>query len=73
MYTWDSLARTTEGMTGADLEGLCHRAALQAIRAYLDLRQAPFGKATPTPENNIESELTVSAKHFEIALANRER
>jgi transitional endoplasmic reticulum ATPase len=48
------LAETTEGMAGADLEGLCHRAALQAIREYLDLRQAPFGKAAPTlPKGNI--------------------
>ena len=68
----EDLAKTTDGMAGADLEGLCHRAALQAIREYLD-RQAPFGKATPTPENISKSKLNVSAKHFKIALANRER
>ena len=67
----EDLAKTTDGMAGADLEGLCHRAALQAIREYLDLRQDE--KVVPTPENNIKSELTVSAIHFEIALANRER
>jgi len=64
------LAETTEGMAGADLEGLCHRAALQAIREYLD-RQA--GKATPLPDSVSKSELNVSAIHFKIALANRER
>ncbi len=68
----EDLAKTTDGMAGADLEGLCHRAALQAIREYLD-RQAPFGKATPTPENISKSKLNVFAKHFKTALANRER
>ena len=76
----EDLAKTTDGMAGADLEGLCHRAALQAIREYLDLRQTPIGEATPTPENisppqfgGSISKLNVSAKHFKIALANRER
>jgi len=31
----DSLAATTEGFVGADLEGLCRRAALLAIREFL--------------------------------------
>jgi len=63
------LAKTTEGMAGADLEGLCHRAALLAIREFLDLQ---VDKAALTPEM-MKSQLTVSAIHFEIALANRER
>jgi transitional endoplasmic reticulum ATPase len=63
------LAKMTEGMAGADLEGLCRRAALLAIREYLDLQAT---KAVPTPEM-IKSELTVAAIYFEIALANRER
>jgi len=69
-FSLEYLANNTEGMTGADLEGLCQRAALQAIREYLD-QQA--GKATLTPENSSKSEINISAKHFQIALANRER
>ena len=74
----DALAEATEGFSGADLEGLCHRAALLAIREYLEdhesakaeeqgSRAAPRQSGTPAPL------LKIAARHFEKALANRER
>jgi len=30
------LAERTEGLVGADIEGLCHQAAMLAIREYLE-------------------------------------
>jgi transitional endoplasmic reticulum ATPase len=64
------LARSTEGLAGADLEGLCRRAALLAIREYLeekgnDVSQDQEISSTSAPK--------VSARHFEIAMVNRER
>jgi transitional endoplasmic reticulum ATPase len=74
----DALAEVTEGFSGADLEGLCHRAALLAIREYLEehesaeaeeqgSRAAPRHPGTPAPL------LKIASRHFEKALANRER
>ena len=68
----DLLASMTEGMTGAELEGLCHRAALQAIREYLEVQSAS-GKAAPEQLDSSNIRLTVSTLHFNIALSNRER
>jgi transitional endoplasmic reticulum ATPase len=62
----ESLAADTDGLTGADLEGLCHRAALVAIREYLE------GIKTP-PNLLTGDEVKITAQHFEKAMANRER
>ncbi len=73
-----SLAAATEGLTGAFLEGLCHRAALLAIREYLD-KQSELElveKDNPSPVNSfgaVLSSLQIKARHFEAAMANRER
>ena len=56
------LARETEGMTGADIEFICRKASMFAIREYIE---------------NQKSEFTLSISHFEAALklmiARRER
>ena len=56
------LARETEGMTGADIELICRKASMFAIREYIE---------------NQKSEFTLSISHFEAALklmiARRER
>ncbi|MCX6054966.1 MAG: CDC48 family AAA ATPase [Chloroflexi bacterium] len=64
----EDLSKSTEGMTGAELEGICHRAALQAIREYID---GQADKIDLSPETI--SKIRVGAKNFTNALANRER
>jgi len=80
----DALAARTEGLVGADLEGLCHRAALLAIREYLE-EQGDAKASLQAKEGEQESKkrpplpiapaplLKIAAQHFEKALANRER
>ena len=54
----EALASLTEGFVGADIEGLCRRAAALAIREFLE-----------HPGGVIE-EFFVAGRHFEKALAN---
>ena len=61
----EALAAETEGWAGADLEGLCHRAALLAIHEYLEEHES--AETIPAPL------LKIAARHFEKALVNRER
>jgi len=76
----ESLAVATEGLAGADLEGLCHRAALLAIREYLE-EQGGAGKqgdipASPLPGTDKRSgapPLEIAARHFDKAMESRER
>ena len=60
------LAARTEGMVGADIEGLCRRAAMLAIREFLEKR--PTSKRA----KNLDS-FSINKKHFEAALADRQR
>lgn len=53
----EALATASEGFVGADLEGLCRRAALLAIREFLG--HAPLEEA--------EAALNVCRRHFETA------
>jgi len=56
------LAERTEGMMGADIEGLCRRAAMAAIREFLeDDRRPPTADRLP--------EFRISRRHFEKAFA----
>jgi transitional endoplasmic reticulum ATPase len=75
----ESLASQTEGLTGADLEGLCHRAALLVIREYLEEQKGQF-----VMEQEEETHLAgadklagpsikIGKQHFEQALVNRYR
>ena len=54
----ETIAAATEGMTGADLEALCRRAALQAIRDSME--RDPGGNFVP---------FVVQRRHFEAAMA----
>jgi transitional endoplasmic reticulum ATPase len=68
----ETLVNNTEGLVGADLEGLCRQAALFAIREIVE----PTGKKTVgAPAERTEAQLrklTVTKRHFEAALAARE-
>ena len=55
------LAASMEGFVGADVEGVCRRAAMVAIREFLAQPDRP-------PE-----ELSISGEHFETALSERVR
>jgi len=58
----EALVATTEGLVGADLEGLCRQAALFAIREAV------------IPAEGAESALlalTITKRHFDMALAER--
>jgi SpoVK/Ycf46/Vps4 family AAA+-type ATPase len=74
----ESLAVATEGLAGADLEGLCHRAALLAIREYLEeqggmeAREQGNIPASPLPGTPAPP-LEIAAHHFEKAMGSRER
>ncbi|MBU1661037.1 MAG: CDC48 family AAA ATPase [Chloroflexi bacterium] len=61
----ESLADQTEGFSGADLEGLCREAALQAIREFLE-------RSEKVGQENLEDFL-VGNSHFEGALLARRR
>ena len=72
----ETLVNNTEGLVGADLEGLCRQAALFAIREIVE----PAGKKAPRAPEGAPAErtkaqlqkLTVTKRHFEKALAARE-
>ncbi len=72
----ETLVNNTEGLVGADLEGLCRQAALFAIREIVE----PTGKKAPrapegAPVDRTKAQLqklTVTKRHFEKALAARE-
>ncbi|MBI2919114.1 MAG: CDC48 family AAA ATPase [Chloroflexi bacterium] len=55
----DGLAASTEGMVGADIEGMCRRASMLAIRQFVNAGPADTADA---------GEFYVAACHFEQAL-----
>jgi transitional endoplasmic reticulum ATPase len=75
----EALVRTSEGLVGADLEGLCRQAALFAIREIVEpgVARTPAAKAV---KKNVKAERTdaptprllVSKRHFELAITERE-
>ena len=58
----EMLVKSTEGLVGADLEGLCRQAALFAIREIV---------IPAEPADAALHKLTVTKRHFEMALAKR--
>jgi len=72
----DTLVQRTEGLVGADLEGLCRQAALFAIRelgepAATKIPRAKEGaRASGAPE--LLPKLTIAKRHFDMALAERD-
>ncbi len=76
------LAERTEGMMGADIEGLCRQAAMLAIREFLEeqgnqgatgARGPGGGEVYPLPSGSLTPLLRIAARHFEQALTNRHR
>ena len=59
----DRLATATEGLVGSDIEGVCQRAAMLAIREYVN----HYGKDAQSLE---VATFQVTAQHFEHALHN---
>ncbi len=66
----DALAESTEGLVGADLEGLCRQAALGAIRELVDA--AAKATVTAGPPADLLHKLTIARRHFDMALAGRQ-
>lgn len=61
----DVLAEETAGCVGADLEGLCHKAAMLAIREYLDrIENANQAEQSQKESLNDFAELRVARRHF---------
>ncbi|MEW6233290.1 MAG: AAA family ATPase [Chloroflexota bacterium] len=60
------LAERTEGMMGADIEGLCRQAAMAAIREFLENDRRP-----PTADR--VPEFRIARRHFEKGFAGRQR
>lgn len=59
------LAVETVGYVGADLEGLCHRAAMLAIREYLDRPQGTTPAAPTQKEGTYDfGDLRVARNHY---------
>jgi transitional endoplasmic reticulum ATPase len=78
------LAQRTEGLTGADIEGLCRQAAMLAIREFLEEQgsqgaeeQRSTGaqehKRAPLLPGPSAPLLSIGRRDFERALANRQR
>lgn len=64
----DVLAAETVGFVGADIEGLCHRAAILAIREYLDGDQPVDTKVEAKESDNGYNDFRISEQHFTAAL-----
>ena len=73
-----ALAEQTAGFTGADLENLCQRAAMAAIRAYLEQAQSggprvPGTEQEQTAGESKEPSLEITEQHVAQALAESRR
>ena len=65
----DTLAKRTNGFSGADIEAVCRRAAQLALAEWLRARGAGSehaGKPALVPVTN--AALTIEARHFEVAI-----
>jgi len=74
------LAERTEGLVGADIEGLCRQAAMLTIREFLDeerrsrgAEEQGSGGDAPLPPCPPVPLPSVGRQHFEEALADRRR
>jgi transitional endoplasmic reticulum ATPase len=57
----DQLAGAAEGLVGSEIEGICRRAAMLAIREFID------GHPADVPSAEVAA-LKIAAKHFERAM-----
>ena len=65
----DRWVEATAGLVGADIEGLCRRAALLSIREYIEAR----GEEAVAAPGQAVADLTITARHFEQAMVERQR
>jgi transitional endoplasmic reticulum ATPase len=63
----DSLAAETEGLVGADIEAICRRASMLAIREFLDSQRRAKSKAGEATEDY--RRFKVTSRHFRQATA----
>src|SRR5512146_1791214 len=64
--TLDALARKTNGMSGADIEAVCRRAANRALAEWLRTRGSAASRREPTlPQGTT---LQIEMRHFEAAI-----
>jgi transitional endoplasmic reticulum ATPase len=72
----DALVKRTEGLVGADLEGLCRQAALFAIREIVEptaVKAPPAKEAAEAPRAaDLLRKLSITSRHFDMALAERQ-
>ena len=75
----DALVKRTEGLVGADLEGLCRQAALFAIREIVEpaaaktVAKPPAKQAAEAPRAaDLLRKLSITSRHFDMALAGRQ-
>jgi len=64
------MAECTEGLVGADIEGLCRQAAMLAIREFLEEQGGHGDTGTRGRGDDL---LEIGRRHFDKALATRQR
>jgi len=68
------LAELTEGLVGADIDGLCRQAAMLAIREHLEEQGSrgarEQGSGGAGEQGGSLDELRIERRHFKIAIAN---
>jgi transitional endoplasmic reticulum ATPase len=68
----DALAVATDGLVGADIELICRKAAMAAIREFIEGRGQPPASRGLRPggkaEGGLPTDLRISQGHFEVAL-----
>ena len=62
-----ALAREGEGWVGADLEGLCHKAAMLSIREYLEHAEAGVPEQAQKEGSYDFTDLFITRRHFAAA------
>lgn len=65
-----TLARLTEGYTGADLAGLVRQASLQTLKDSIDACNPSGAQEEGSPEEVEEQQLLVELRHFQEAIRN---
>ena len=67
MSDLDALAAETEGLVGADIEAICRRASMLAIREFLESQRKAKSKAEEATEDY--RGFKVTTRHFRQATA----
>ncbi len=65
----DTLARKTDGFSGADIEAACRRAANLALAEWMRARGAGAQNPAPQSSTTKPSSPLVETRHFEVAFS----